>query len=121
MFLACSVLALVDTATKLAMSPVSSMPRGFAFSGLSGGDPQGRSLRHSICAGRFRQHHCSRRLGAGHRVPAGHRLPPLSVEKDAILVTTPVEELLSLPMLQLDQIKDSLHAYQISSAATPYA
>src|SRR5208337_1425675 len=28
--------------------------------------------------------------------------------------TTPVEELLSLPMLQPDQIKDSLHAYQIS-------
>ena len=27
---------------------------------------------------------------------------------------TPVEELLALPMLQLDQIKDSLHAYQIS-------
>ena len=27
---------------------------------------------------------------------------------------TPVEELLELPMLQPDQVKDSLHAYQIS-------
>jgi NAD(P)-dependent dehydrogenase (short-subunit alcohol dehydrogenase family) len=45
---------------------------------------------------------------------SGHRLPPLSVEQNAILATTPVEELLHLPMLQPDQIKDSLHAYQIS-------
>lgn len=45
---------------------------------------------------------------------SGHRLGPLSIEQNALLATTPVEELLSLPMLQLDQIKDSLHAYQIS-------
>ena len=45
---------------------------------------------------------------------SGHRLGPLSTEQNAQLATTPVEELLALPMLQLDQIKDSLHAYQIS-------
>jgi NAD(P)-dependent dehydrogenase (short-subunit alcohol dehydrogenase family) len=45
---------------------------------------------------------------------SGHRLGPLSTEQNALLATTPVEELLSLPMLQPDQIKDSLHAYQIS-------
>jgi len=45
---------------------------------------------------------------------SGHRLPPLTVQQNAILATTPVDELLSLPMLQPDQIKDSLHAYQIS-------
>ena len=45
---------------------------------------------------------------------SGHRLPPLSVEQNASLATTPVEELLSLSWLQPDQIKDSLHAYQIS-------
>lgn len=45
---------------------------------------------------------------------SGHRLPPLSVEQNKALATTPVEELLSLPFLQLAQIKDSLHAYQIS-------
>jgi len=45
---------------------------------------------------------------------SGHRLPPLSVEQNALLATTPVEELLALPMLQPDQVKDSLHAYQIS-------
>jgi len=45
---------------------------------------------------------------------SGHRLPPLSAEQNAALATTPVEELLNLPMVQPDQVKDSLHAYQIS-------
>src|SRR5277367_678384 len=45
---------------------------------------------------------------------SGHRLPALSAEQDKALATTPVEELLALPMLQPSQIKDSLHAYQIS-------
>ena len=45
---------------------------------------------------------------------SGHRLPPLSVEQNKALATTPVEELLQLPMLQPDQVVDSLHAYQIS-------
>ena len=45
---------------------------------------------------------------------SGHRLPALTAEQDKALATTPVEELLKLPMLQLDQVKDSLHAYQIS-------
>ena len=45
---------------------------------------------------------------------SGHRLPPLSVEQNKALAMTPVEELLDLPMLQPDQVKDSLHAYQLS-------
>jgi NAD(P)-dependent dehydrogenase (short-subunit alcohol dehydrogenase family) len=45
---------------------------------------------------------------------SGHRLPSLSAEQDTALATTPVEELLKLPMLQPDQVKDSLHAYQLS-------
>jgi NAD(P)-dependent dehydrogenase (short-subunit alcohol dehydrogenase family) len=45
---------------------------------------------------------------------SGHRLPLLSVEQNKALATTPVEELLKLPFLQLDQVKDSLHAYQLS-------
>ncbi len=45
---------------------------------------------------------------------SGHRLPPLSAEENKLLATSAVEDLLSLPMLQPDQIKDSLHAYQIS-------
>ena len=48
---------------------------------------------------------------------SGHRLPPLSVEENKSLATTPVEELLGLPLLQLDQVKDSLHAYQLSKRA----
>ena len=45
---------------------------------------------------------------------SGHRLPPLSVEQNEALATTPVEELLALAMLQPDQVKDSLHAYQLA-------
>jgi NAD(P)-dependent dehydrogenase (short-subunit alcohol dehydrogenase family) len=39
---------------------------------------------------------------------SGHRLPPLSTEQNHALATTPVEELLKLPMLQPDQVNDSL-------------
>ncbi|HYA44152.1 MAG TPA: SDR family oxidoreductase [Acidimicrobiales bacterium] len=45
---------------------------------------------------------------------SGHRLPPLTVEQNRALATAPAEELLRLPFLQLDQVKDSLHAYQLS-------
>jgi NAD(P)-dependent dehydrogenase (short-subunit alcohol dehydrogenase family) len=45
---------------------------------------------------------------------SGHRLSGLSAEQNAALATTPVEELLALPMLQPDQVKESLHAYQLS-------
>jgi NAD(P)-dependent dehydrogenase (short-subunit alcohol dehydrogenase family) len=45
---------------------------------------------------------------------SGHRLPPLSVEQNAALAMTPAQSLLALPMLQPDQVKDSLHAYQLS-------
>lgn len=45
---------------------------------------------------------------------SGHRLPALSLVQDAALATTPVEELLSLPMLQPDVVTDPLNAYQIA-------
>ena len=45
---------------------------------------------------------------------SGHRLGPLTTEQNAQLATTPVEELLALPFLQLNEVKDSLHAYQLS-------
>lgn len=45
---------------------------------------------------------------------SGHRLPPLTVEQNEALATTPADELLSLPFLQPDQVTDSLHAYQLS-------
>ena len=45
---------------------------------------------------------------------SGHRLPPLAVEQNKALATTPVEELLSLPFLQPDKVTDSLHAYQLA-------
>ena len=45
---------------------------------------------------------------------SGHRLPALTAEQNEALATTPVEELLKLPLVQPDQVKDSLHAYQIA-------
>jgi NAD(P)-dependent dehydrogenase (short-subunit alcohol dehydrogenase family) len=45
---------------------------------------------------------------------SGHRLPALTPELDKALATTPVEELLALPMLQPDKVTDPLNAYQIA-------
>ena len=45
---------------------------------------------------------------------SGHRLPPLTVEQNHALATTPVEDLLQLPFLQSNEVRDSLHAYQLS-------
>lgn len=45
---------------------------------------------------------------------SGHRLPSLTPEQNKALATTPVEELLMLPLLQPDKVKDSLHAYQLA-------
>lgn len=45
---------------------------------------------------------------------SGHRLPGLSIEQNRALAITAPEELLQLPFLQHDQVKDSLHAYQLS-------
>ncbi len=45
---------------------------------------------------------------------SGHRLPALPPEQDKALATTPVDDLLALPMLQPDRVTDSLPAYQIS-------
>ena len=45
---------------------------------------------------------------------SGHRLGALTAEQNALLATTPADALLALPMLQPDQVKDSLHAYQLS-------
>jgi NAD(P)-dependent dehydrogenase (short-subunit alcohol dehydrogenase family) len=48
---------------------------------------------------------------------SGHRLGALTAEQDAALATTPADELLALPMLQPDQVTDTLHAYQLAKRA----
>jgi NAD(P)-dependent dehydrogenase (short-subunit alcohol dehydrogenase family) len=45
---------------------------------------------------------------------SGHRLPALTAEQNKALATTPVDELLDLPMLKQDEVTDPLHAYQVS-------
>ena len=42
------------------------------------------------------------------------RMPALTPEEDALLAPTPAEELLSLPILAPDRIRDTLHAYQLA-------
>lgn len=45
---------------------------------------------------------------------SGHRMPALSAEADEQLAATPAEELLALEILQPDNIRDTLHAYQMA-------
>ncbi|MDA8332538.1 MAG: SDR family oxidoreductase [Candidatus Dormibacteraeota bacterium] len=45
---------------------------------------------------------------------SGHRLGALTADQDAALATTPTDELLTLPMLQPEQVTDPLYAYQLA-------
>ena len=45
---------------------------------------------------------------------SGWRMPQLTAEQDRQLATTPTEELLSLDILQPENIRDTLHAYQMA-------
>lgn len=45
---------------------------------------------------------------------SGHRMPALTPEEDEQLACTPTEELLKLDILQPENIKDTLHAYQMA-------
>lgn len=45
---------------------------------------------------------------------SGWRMPAMTAEQDLLLATTPAEELLSLDFLQPENIRDTLHAYQMA-------
>lgn len=45
---------------------------------------------------------------------SGHRMPALTPEEDEQLACTPTEKLLELPLLQPENIRDTLHAYQLA-------
>lgn len=45
---------------------------------------------------------------------SGHRMPALTPEEDEQLACTPAEELLNLDILQPENIRDTLHAYQMA-------
>lgn len=45
---------------------------------------------------------------------SGHRMPALTAAEDEQLACTPTEELLSLDILQPQNIRDTLHAYQMA-------
>lgn len=45
---------------------------------------------------------------------SGHRMPALTPEEDELLACTPTEELLDLAVLQPENIRDTLHAYQLA-------
>ena len=54
--------------------------------------------------------------GAGVTISSqsGWRMPQLTPEEDRQLAVTPTGELLSLPLLQPENIRDTLHAYQLA-------
>ena len=54
--------------------------------------------------------------GAGVTISSqsGKRMPQLTPEEDRQLATTPTEELLNLPLLQPENVRDTLHAYQLA-------
>ena len=54
--------------------------------------------------------------GAGVTISSqsGWRMPQLTPEQDRALATTPTEELLTLDFLQPENIRDTLHAYQMA-------
>lgn len=45
---------------------------------------------------------------------SGHRMPALTSEEDEQLALTKTEDLLKLPLLQVANIRDTLHAYQLA-------
>ena len=45
---------------------------------------------------------------------SGHRMPALTPKEDELLATTPTDKLLSLEILQPQNIHDTLHAYQMA-------
>lgn len=45
---------------------------------------------------------------------SGWRMPALTQEEDELFATTPTEELLKLPLLAPENIRDTLHAYQMA-------
>lgn len=45
---------------------------------------------------------------------SGHRMKQLTPDEDELLAITPVEELLNIEFLRLENIKDTLHAYQLA-------
>lgn len=45
---------------------------------------------------------------------SGHRMPALTPEEDEQLACTPTEELLKLAILQPENVRDTLHAYQLA-------
>lgn len=54
--------------------------------------------------------------GAGVTISSqsGKRMPQLTVEEDRLLATTPAERLLSLELLQPENVRDTLYAYQLA-------
>ena len=45
---------------------------------------------------------------------SGHRMPALTAEEDKLLAITPTEDLLNLKILKPENIRDTLHAYQMA-------
>ena len=91
--------------------------RGFSQSGERGADPQRRPVRPRAVLEELAQVIPPAALESSSRPSPVTGCPRLNPEEDAALATTPVEELLSLAMLQPGRFSDELHAYQVSKRA----
>jgi hypothetical protein len=87
---------------------------GVSVASVHPDNPEGGSVRHRSAAGSVRHAIASGGSGVVISSQSGHRLGRLNVEQNRSLATTPVEKLLSLPFLQPREVKDTLHAYQLS-------
>jgi NAD(P)-dependent dehydrogenase (short-subunit alcohol dehydrogenase family) len=90
------------------LSPVQASPEAILAVDLVGVALVLEELRQVIAAG-----------GAGLVISsmAGHMLPPLDAEAEHALASTPVDELLDLPMLSTQQVPNSGAAYALSKRA----
>ncbi|MDE7105212.1 MAG: SDR family oxidoreductase, partial [Ruminococcus sp.] len=57
---------------------------------------------------------CNGGVGVTISSQSGFRMPSLTLEEDEQLAVTPTEELLKLNILQTENIRDTLHAYQLA-------
>lgn len=57
---------------------------------------------------------CKGGVGVTVSSQSGFRMPALTAEEDEQLAVTPTEELLKLDLLQSENIRDTLHAYQLA-------
>ena len=82
--------------------------------GSCGSHSEGGFVRYSCAFGEVGKVIKEGGVGVTISSQSGHRMPALTPEEDELLACTPTEELLDLEVLQPENIRDTLHAYQLA-------